>query len=184
MTNSEEQLLAQHWERFVGEYYPAVFRFLVHFLGSRAEAEDAVQEVFLKAWEHLQTLPEISNERAWIYSIARNYAIDRTRWWKRLLSKVDFSSTELENKAARDTMSVDADVRIVLSHVKKLPTRQREVFILRHWHGFSTEEVAKMLGISTGSVKTHLKRSIEFVKTHFVKSTEVLTTTSLTIERL
>ena len=48
--------------------------------------------------------------------------------------------------------------------VARLSQRQREVFILRHWHGFSTEETAEQLGLNCGTVKSHLKRAIDHLK--------------------
>lgn len=48
--------------------------------------------------------------------------------------------------------------------VCNLPQRQKEVFILRHWHGFSTKETADLLSIGEGSVKSHLSRAIDKIK--------------------
>ncbi len=145
------------WANFVERYYEGIFSYAFLFLRNRAEAEDVTQDVFLKAQLAIVEGAVINNEKAWIYSIVRNACIDRTRWWKRWkYGKVD---EELPQKGSDMEL-----VNSIKDLVSKLPVRQREVFILRHWHGFSTEETAKFLSIDEGSIKSHLSRSIGKLK--------------------
>jgi RNA polymerase sigma-70 factor (ECF subfamily) len=85
--------------------------------------------------------------------------IDKQRWWKRFGAKQD-SSDLCDLKAS----AVNEPAIFILKHLAKLPLRQREVFVLRHWHGFSTTECAKLLNIGEGSVKSHLSRAVAGLK--------------------
>jgi RNA polymerase sigma-70 factor (ECF subfamily) len=146
------------WEEIVELYYTSIFRFCRQFLGSHTEAQDATQIVFYKACKRLPTRKDKSTTRSWLYQIARNTCIDKVRWWKRYFTFRD--SIEVSFANAPTTIS-----KTLREAVSALPTRQREVFILRHWHDFSTEQTAEQLGITPGSVKTHLKRAIKTLRT-------------------
>lgn len=140
-------------------YYQRIYAYCYHFLGKRSEAEDATQEIFLKAMRCTDDIGDAAAFRFWIYRVARNHCIDRTRWWKRFLARA------AEEGEIADTRANQADLSELREELRQfllaLPIRQRDVFILRHWHGFSTEETAKLLGISSGTVKSHLKRAVD-----------------------
>jgi RNA polymerase sigma-70 factor (ECF subfamily) len=168
---------ATDWDELVSEFYTPIYRFCRQFLGNQAEAEDATQQVFFKAWKKSSTLKDQSATRAWLYTIARNVCRDRVRWWKRLFA---FTETlELPEVSAPNAIS-----RTLRRAVANLPTRQREVFILRHWHEFSTAETAAQLGISPGAVKAHLKRAVDSLRKQFEheRSTESSAVASISIE--
>lgn len=151
-------MTSPNWDQFVATHYQAVYRYCFHFLGSEADGEDAVQKTFLKAWNSFSALKDPNAAKAWLYSIARNICIDQSRWWKRT-QKVKES---LEQQA---TGSKEIELSLTLRYlILKLPRKQKEVFILRHLHDFSTKETAAMLGIGEGTVKSHLSRAVTTLK--------------------
>ena len=155
-----------NWDEFVAEYYAPIYRFCFHILGSREEAEDLPQDTFFKAYKSFSSVTKQESIRSWIYSIARNGCIDRKRWWKRFLP----ASHEVED--LRSTPE-SPDLSMTLSKlVSALPQKQREVFVLRHWHGFSTSEVADFLKIDEGTVKSHLKRAVDKLKVQLTDNQE------------
>ena len=139
-------------------HYEEIYRFCLHFLGSRAEAEDVTQEVFIKAFQSLDSVREEGATRGWLYSIARNCCIDKKRWWKRYLTFLHRGREEGVDQGM-------GELSLTLSKlISELPERQREIFILRHFHDFSTEDTAQLLNISPGTVKSHLKRAVDSLK--------------------
>jgi RNA polymerase sigma-70 factor (ECF subfamily) len=145
------------WNELVDRHYAQIFAFCCHYLGRRDEAEDAVQSTFMKAFTGYNRLRDRSKEKAWIYSIARNCCIDRTRFWKRTIVGLP--------KLAEPRKIFEGEISLSIQKVlSNLPRMQREVFILRHWHDFSTDETAGLLGIQSGTVKTHLKRAVDRMK--------------------
>ncbi len=147
------------WDTIVEQYYDSLYRYCYQFHGNRADAEDATQQAFLKAYQSLGSLQKEASLKAWLYSIARNVCIDKTRRWKRFL--------QLLPAVQPDTLvepRLTALGKGLLELIQALPTKQREVFILRHWHDFSTAEVASLLSLSSGTVKTHLKRAVDSLR--------------------
>lgn len=154
------------WERLTGEHYAVIYRYALHLSGSKSDAEDIVQETFLKA-RKAKARPDSDGERRWLYTIARNVVIDKQRWWNRWGNR---QGVEFEESQSNESFS--EPTTFILKHLKALPLRQREVFVLRHWHGFSTTECAEFLNIGVGSVKSHLSRAIATLKKTILASGE------------
>lgn len=144
------------WQEIVEAHYADIYAYAFRFLGSKDEAEDLTQDVFLKAWLVLERGDLIPEIRPWLFVIARNRCIDKKRWWKRWLGFL--SSTQPAEPEAFEASEFNTDI------LQTLPKRQREIFILRHWHDFSTAQTANLLGISEGAVKSQLKKAVESLK--------------------
>jgi RNA polymerase sigma-70 factor (ECF subfamily) len=99
-------------------------------------------------------------EKSLVYTIIKNCCVDRYRR-RSALSRVLGQLRDLLGS----TSNQDYDLALTIQTlVAKLPDRQRTIFILRHWHGFSTAETAELLKLDEGTVKSHLKRSIDKLK--------------------
>lgn len=158
------------WHELVNEHYQAIYAFAFQFLGRREDAEDVTQEVFLKAGQKFNTLLDHGKVRPWLYQIARNACVDRTRWYKRML---------LDNDSSPAPLEIESDLllgRKLLTAIQALPRKQREVFILRMLHDLSTQETARILSIQSGSVKSHLSRAVLSLQKNMVASFRELTT--------
>jgi len=142
------------YERYANQIY----RYCVHQLGSREEAEDAVQSTFLNAFRGLRrgVVPEL--ESAWLFKIAHNVCLSRQRSaWRRgrIESPADFELVE-ELMAAP---SRRADELIGLEDVlAQMPETQRRAILLREWQGLSYREIADELELSQGAVETLIFR--------------------------
>jgi len=141
------------------EYANQIFRYCVHQLGSREEAEDAVQSTFLNAFRGLKrgVVPEL--EAAWLFKIAHNVCLSRRRSsWRRgrVESPADFEAVEELTPAP----SRGADELIGLQDVlEKMPETQRRAILLREWQGLSYREIAAELELSQGAVETLIFRA-------------------------
>ena len=143
------------YERYANQIY----RYCVHQLGSREEAEDAVQSTFLNAFRGLRrgVVPEL--ESAWLFKIAHNVCLSRQRSaWRRgrIESPADFDLVEeLMPAPARR-----ADELIGLEDVlAQMPETQRRAILLREWQGLSYREIADELELSQGAVETLIFRA-------------------------
>lgn len=134
-------------------------RLAVLLLGDVASAEDAVQEVFVKLWSR----PDLLQGMAAPSSYLRTAVVNRARSVQRR------RKIEREHAVPDDTHDVEpAEVtallplehREVLEAVKALPTRQREVLVLRYWGDLSETEIARTLGITRGTVKSTASRGM------------------------
>ena len=141
------------------QYANQIFRYCLHQLGSREEAEDAVQSTFLNAFRGIKrgVVPEL--ESAWLFKIAQNVCLSRRRTtWRRgrIESPTDFDVVEELAPAP----SRQSDELIGLQDVlERLPENQRRAILLREWQGLSYREIAAELELSQAAVETLIFRA-------------------------
>ena len=175
----------------VRRYDRNVFRIAQHITQNREDAEDVVQDAFLKAYTNLQQFQEQSKFYTWLVRIAVNEALMklRRRRPERTVSLDEGIKTE-DDSVPREVADWapnpeqnynQAELREILSRtIQGLPPGFRTVFILRDVEGLSTEETAEALELSVPAVKSRLLRARlqlrERLNRYFVKPTTVETT--------
>src|ERR1700690_269806 len=158
------------FEELVRRYDRNVFRIAQHITQNREDAEDVVQEAFLKAYSNLAKFQEQSKFYTWLVRIAVNEALMKLRRRKpeRTVSLDEEVKTEddsLPREVADwspnpEQMYNQAELRDILTRtIQGLPTSFRTVFVLRDVEGLSTEETAEALDLSIPAVKSRLLRA-------------------------
>ncbi len=144
-------------------------------LADPQESQEVVQEVFLKLHQAYASPEPPSDWSAWLTRVAVNACHDRRRagWWMRFRrygERLD-EATLLAREASPEERAIGEETwRRVWAAFRRLPDRQREVFVLRQLEGWSTQAVAEALGLRTGSVKSHLFRAIRRLRAAAVGS--------------
>lgn len=140
---------------FIRISYPRIVGTVALVCGSRALAEDAVQEALARAWERLERGGDIDSLPAWVTAVALNVARSNFR---RVLAeqRARRRMPQPEPTADPGDRTMDFEVQRALA---ALPRRQRETTVLRYYGGFDTFEIARALGVSTSTVKTQLHRA-------------------------
>jgi RNA polymerase sigma-70 factor, ECF subfamily len=154
-------------------HHRRLYRLALSYLRDADEALDAVQEVFVKAYQNASRWDVGSEVGPWLTRIAINHSIDRYRRGRRRLA----AETPLDDEAAdRDGRLTNADPspeRRVLgrevgeriaSALRGLPPRQRAVFVLRHYDEMALEDIARALDMSLGTVKSSLHRAVHHMR--------------------
>jgi RNA polymerase sigma-70 factor (ECF subfamily) len=139
------------------------------WLNDLDEAEDAAQEVFLKLFQASSTPEQAFAWRAWLTRVALNTCRDRRRssWWKWWREKpVEFEEIPLSSRdPTPEEQTISREAREQIWRLfRGLSVRQQEVFALRYVEEWSVEEVAQMLGVTSGSVKRHLFRAVRHLR--------------------
>ena len=147
--------------RLFEQYSDRILGYCVRHLGTRAEAEDAVQTTFLYAHRALQRGIVPESEYAWLHSIAKNVC----RWQQRTTFRRNRLRTGVELDAlASPARSEDEDLLVLLGEaLASMPENQQRALVLREWHGLSSSEVAAQLGMSppaTYALLTRARRSL------------------------
>lgn len=138
-------------------------RLAVLLVHDQATAEDAVQDVYLKLQTRRRVLGRESEDLAYIRACVLNRcrSVLRHRQVVRRAGQVIASFADLEFGDSAESHAIKAEQRReVLAALAGLPTRRREVLVLRYYSGLSEAEIAKTLGISQGSVKSAAARGI------------------------
>ena len=155
----------------IAQYATRVFRLAFRILNDHADASDAVQEVFLKVFRGIGEFQEESSLKTWIFRITVNTASNQNRWWRR--HKERERSLDAEDPATGlaqyeppdqgcnpfDTLLSHETEELVRKALARLPECSRTVLVLREMEGLSYEEVADILHLSLGTVKSRLARA-------------------------
>ena len=132
-------------------------------------AEDLTQEVFIKAWEKLNTFKFESKFSTWLHSIAVNQFMMQLRSDKRNSEKIDEFSREKEIRNPADT-KIQQDYRIDLQKaIDNLPGQARTVLVLHDIEGYKHNEISEMMNIQIGTSKAHLHHARKILKKELSK---------------
>ena len=151
------------YRELVRRYQDAGYRAAVKVLRHPSDAEDALQEAFIKAYVYLDSYSSRYRFYTWFSTIVRNVALSHLR-------ARDWFVLPLEGELARPVRSVVEDnpelaalaqsrQELVREAVNVLPERYRRVLVLRYWHDLTYDEIARVTEQSLGAVKTQLFRA-------------------------
>lgn len=145
----------------VRRYSGAVFNQAYRMLDDSHEAEDAVQEVFLRAYRRLDSYDPERRFLTWLLSISSNYCIDRLR--RRRGSRLDLDEVApwlASSEPGPESLALRGEDRLAVQRaLQRLPETYRGVTVLRYWHDLSYLEIAEAMGLSEATVKTRLHRA-------------------------
>ena len=151
------RVVPRSFELAFADLYRLAYRVAFRILGDRSEAEDVAQEALARAalrWSRLHERPE-----GWVCRVASNQAIDRYRRRRRQLHVPAGPVGIVDERLGERGDLVTA--------LRKLPHRQREVVVLRYLADFSEADVAVALGCSVGTVKSQASRGLSALRNHF-----------------
>lgn len=150
-------------------YSSHVFGYALKLTHSQSQAEEIVQDVFMKIWINRSTIQEIQNIEAWLITITRNHTFNALKRIaieeaakSRLSKKLEEAHHETE-----ETVNFRESQTILNNAIDRLPPQQRLVYSLCHEEGLKYEEVAQRLKISRLTVKTHMQQALRTLKAHF-----------------
>ncbi|MGN6128292.1 MAG: sigma-70 family RNA polymerase sigma factor [Humibacter sp.] len=136
------------------EHAPALWRYVVHLTGDPAQADDIVQETLLRAWRKPSVLDQSeSSARAWLFTVARNLVIDGARSARH---QHEITTDAVPDAATADDTDARLDSWLVADALSTLSLEHRAVVVHAYYGGRSTKEIAGMLGIPEGTVKSRM----------------------------
>lgn len=160
------------FERLVAKYQDRIFNTCYRFLGNMQEAEDVAQDVFIKVFKGLKRFRSESSFYTWIYRIAVNTCKNRVKSldYRRLKKKKELTEENYtaDSKAAAvvgsnndpaEFFEKKERMKQIQNAIKKLPSDQRAVVVLRDIEGFSYDEISEITGHKLGTVKSKLSRA-------------------------
>ena len=171
------------YDELVRTYSGSIFHVAYRMLGDSAEAADAVQEIFLKVFRNIAGFKGEAALKTWIFKIAFSEILNRLRWWKR---RHRYATTSLDDqpngngvRAAHSVASSSPTPEQVLQSkeeegaiqlaLSRLSKDHRSIIVLRDIEGFSYTEIADVLGVSIGTVKSRLARGRADLKKSLIR---------------
>lgn len=149
----------------VNQLKDKLFRLALRWLPEVAEAEDAVQEVFIKLWQQRDALKEVQNLEAWSVRLTRNLCIDKLRA-RKMPHGEWYPGFDLPDKSlgADHQLTRAETIQGIKQLMQHLPDKQRQVMELRDLEDYSYQEISEVLGISLSQVKINLFRARQQVR--------------------
>ena len=148
----------------------ALFRLAFRMTGNQQDAEDVVQESFLRAYKQLAKFDERASFGTWLYRIAVNCSLDLVRSRKRRNEQMTPEDSEMDNPVLSlpsadptpDRMAMSGQVRErVEEAMNELSASERTAFVLRHFEGMCIEDVSRVLGCQPGAAKHSVFRAVQ-----------------------
>jgi len=173
------------FRQLVDHYQNKIYHLAYRMLGNTHEAEDVVQETFLRVYKNLVRYDPAQKFSTWIYRIGTNLCIDILRKRKRKRSiSLDANLFDSESSDGYDFMQTDEAEQpenlLVLSETRRqvrealdmMPEQYKSIMILRYLHDLSLQEIGEVLDLPVTTIKTRLHRGREFLRNKIEHSQE------------
>ncbi|MCP3738685.1 RNA polymerase sigma factor SigX [Rossellomorea sp. BNER] len=158
------------FEELYEKYHHDVFQFLLYMVRDREQAEDLVQEVYIRVMKSYQNFQGKSSEKTWLFSIAKNVAIDYFRkqkgWKNKILEKFDWNRQQIKDEAVlpEEVAEQKEEVRVLYECLEHCTTDQRLVIVMRYIQDLSISEASSILGWTESKVKTTQHRAVKALR--------------------
>jgi len=152
------------FRQLVEKHSRSVFRLAFRMTGNEQDAEDIVQETFLRAYRQLNRYESRSSFGTWLYRIAANCSLDliRSRKHTRNRDDADVLQTVPASDPGPDRLALSGEVQQrVTAAMAELSQQERTAFVLRHFEGLSIEEISGMLGVNGNAAKHSIFRAVQ-----------------------
>ncbi|HET6329236.1 MAG TPA: sigma-70 family RNA polymerase sigma factor [Holophagaceae bacterium] len=152
------------WEAFVRRFQSRVFGLAYHYTAQAEDARDLAQEVFIRIYQSLSSVPDEDGCLPWIIRVARNACIDHLRRRKARPPLWDLPADEMFDLRSSDQNPEEAHleaVRKTMVHraLQELSDLNREIILLKEIQGLKVEEIAAILDVPVGTVKSRSNRA-------------------------
>ncbi len=152
------------WEYLVRQFQGRVYGMAFHFLGDREEARDITQEVFIRVYQNITSISDAQGFFPWVLRITRNACIDHSR---RRKARPPISDMELGDvldlrhpgNTPEEEWIAGTRKMMVCRALQQMTALNREIIILKDIQGLQLEEIAAMLGVPLGTVKSRSNRA-------------------------
>ena len=171
---------ADAFDQLISRYHASLYNLVYRMVGEPGEAADAVQDIFLKVFRGLGEFRSQSSLKTWIFRIAVHESSNRRRWWRRHRSRetsleapmkheggqfLTLSDVLVEEGSSPFEQAVSKEIRRAVDRaLAELPEPYRTAVLLRDLEEFSYEEIAEVLQVSVGTVKSRLARGRQALK--------------------
>ena len=152
------------FEHLYLKYSQGLYTFLYHLLGERAVAEDILQETFLRALERYSDFKPRAKVSTWLYTIARNLALNYLKKKKRGKKALADAADLIKNKDVAAEVEQKEMSRKLRDAIQRLSTSHREVLLLKLQGNLSYKEIARITGSRIGTVRSRLHYAISALR--------------------
>ena len=148
-------------EEFKKQYLPyqqKLYGLALRILENQDDAEDIVQEVYIKLWNKRDELLHVENKEAYSVTLVKNLCIDFIRSKSKRMKRASENTEVVEKRTLFEQISAKSDLELVKQLLALLPEQQQRVLNLRHACGYTNEEIEEITGLNSVNVRVALSR--------------------------
>lgn len=149
-------------------YHQKLYRIAYRIVQDAANAEDIVQDTFIKLWNKRDEMQSIDNTEAFAIIILRNTCLDHLRKTKND-RYTDYDTDMPETTSLSKQIEVQDEAEKIKYLINKLPDQQRQVMMMKHWDEYSDEEIEQATGLSAGNIRVILSRARKTIREQYLK---------------
>jgi RNA polymerase sigma-70 factor (ECF subfamily) len=154
-------------------FSPMIRPFARNLTQSESDAEDIIQEVFVRVWLYRDRFSEIQNLKSWIFTVTANECMRYMRQkltYQRKTGELLTRPENPENITPLDYAQLNQITRLVTAAVDAMPSQRKKIYSLSRDHGMKPAAIATALSLSVGTVKNVLSRALKDVRDHLAAS--------------
>ena len=169
-TKHDQAAFVQLYDRFVDK----IFKYIYYRVGNQTDAEDLTSQVFMKAWQAIGRYEWTERPfAAWLYRIAHNLIVDHFRTRREAIPLEDAADLEERGASLHEILEEHLTAEALRRALHRLTPDQEQVIILRLLEGYSTTEVAAIMGKQEGAVRTLQHRALAALRLVFRQAKEL-----------
>jgi RNA polymerase sigma-70 factor (ECF subfamily) len=154
---------AERFKKVFLPYHGKLYRIAYKMLGNQTDAEDIVQDAYIKLWQKRNELESLINSESYAVTLLKNSCLDFLR-----KVKPELSAIYEMNIPAVDSLIAQVENKDQLEHVQKimeqLPVQQKQIITMKIWDNLSDEEIGKATGLTRGNIKVIISRARKTIK--------------------
>ncbi|QIK53941.1 RNA polymerase sigma factor [Dysgonomonas sp. HDW5B] len=148
-------------------YHQKLYRVAYRLLEDACDAEDVVQEAYIKLWNKRDELTQVENSEAYCVILLRNLCLDFLRAKKKHLFQSTEDTVISDNLVLSDEIETVDEIKHIETIIDLLPEQQRKIIKLRHFDDYSNEEIEEIMGLTSVNVRVLMSRARKKVKELF-----------------
>ena len=152
-------------------YSKKVYHFAFSFLKNKEDAEEIVQEVFLRVWEKRKTIKEYYSFKSFLFSISYNLIMDHFRSKMKDPEFIEFLSANAKviDISSEENINYESLKEHYLNIVEKLPPKRKAIFKMNRFEGLSYKEISEQLQVSVNTIENHMAAALKFIRQNIEK---------------
>lgn len=148
-------------------YHQKLYRVAYRLLEDACDAEDVVQEAYIKLWNKRDELIDVTNSEAYCVILLRNLCLDFLRAKKKHLFQSTEDTVISDNMVLSDEIETSDEIKHIETIIDLLPEQQRKIIKLRHFDDYSNEEIEEIMGLTSVNVRVLMSRARKKIKDLF-----------------
>lgn len=162
-----EKLYHNNWIRLVN--------FSFGMLKSKEDAEEAVQDIFIRIWENREKLNPELPINGFLFVVAKRVVLNKLRAKAKELQLVDIHENDAWRNCLAEDQLIYSELTQISEHaIAKLPPKRKEIFLLRKNQGFTNKEIAKHLNVSTQYVEKQMALALSTIRAYLQAHTDII----------